>query len=348
MSKKQFIDCGLLEVKVFEDTLDGYFTFEGYASTFGNKDHGSDVVVKGAFRDAIIELTKNAKAINGTDFVKLMPILWQHDWNNPIGSFIEMREDEKGLFVKGIMPKDDDFVKGRVIPQMKAGSVSDMSIGYMVKEDRYDRDEKIRYIEKAGLFETSLVTIPMNNQAHVTAMKAAVFQELPIADKETEFDHDLAQKRHTDKGVDEKAYLVINKKDNGAEYLLPIADFVNEKLMVIPKAVFYAAFVVHKGDILEGMQAKEVSELKENIEKYYKSMGMNSPFIENGAFRVDDEKTLTERELETLLKSGVCFSQKMSKALVKLLNDDAQRDVDVKSQRDAELKGQLEKLLNTL
>jgi len=347
LNTKNFLDCNLLDVKVY-DSNENYFTFEGYASTFGNKDRGSDVVVKGCFRESIQELTKGARPIPNTDYVKLMPVLWQHDWNNPIGSFVEMREDEKGLFVKGIMPKDDDFVRGRVIPQMKAGSVSDMSIGYIINDDRYDRDEEIRYIEKAQLFETSLVTIPMNEQAHITAMKSAVvYQDLPIADKETEWNYDEAQKRHTENGVDEKSYLIIKKKDSVVEYLLPIADFVEGELMVIPKAVFSTALQIHNGDATKGMDDKDIGELKSNIDKYYKSMGLESPYKDN-AFRLDDAKAYTERELETLLKSGVCFSQKTAKALLKTLLDDSHRDDELKSQRDAVLKDKLEKLLKTL
>lgn len=348
MNNKSFLNCDLLDVKVFDDSLDGYYTFEGYASTFGNKDHGGDIVLKGAFVDTINELTKKAKPINGTPYSKLMPVLWQHNWDEPIGSFVEIREDEKGLFVKGILPKDDDFVRGRVIPQMKAGSISDMSIGYIVIQDRYDRDEKIRYIEECKLFETSIVTIPMNDQAHITSMKSAVYQDLPMAGKDIEFNYDEAQKRHDEKEVNEDAYLIINKQDNGNEYLLPIADFVDGKLMVIPKAVMYSAFEVNKGVVTKGMSDKNLTELKENINKYYKAMGLESPFSDVTAFRIDDEKSLSERELETLLKSGVSFSQKTAKAIVKLLKDTSHRDDELKSQRDAVLKAELNKLLKTL
>lgn len=346
LDKKEFLNCGLLEVKVFDDNEKDYYVFEGYASTFGNVDRGGDVVVKGAFKEAIEELSKNSKPISGTTYSKFMPVLWQHNWNEPIGSFVEIREDEKGLFVKGILPKDDEFVKGRVIPQMKAGSISDMSIGYIVKYENYK--DNVRYIEKVMLFETSLVTIPMNEQANITSMKTAVYQDLPIADKSIEFDYDEVKVRYEENGIEEKAYLIINKKDGANECLLPIADFIDSKLVAIPKALFHAAFEINKGDVTKGMIERDVDELKNNVNKYYKAMGLESPFSDKKAFRLDDEKSLSERELETLLKSGVSFSQKTAKVIVNALKEVSHRDDELKSQRDAVLEVKLNELLKTL
>lgn len=341
------LNCKLHEVKV-ADVSDRFYSFEGYASTFGNTDLGNDIVERGAFTDSINDLKKNSKPINDTEFSKLMPVLWQHNWDEPIGSFVEMREDARGLYVKGIMPKADDFVKGRVVPQMEAGSISDMSIGFMINEQSYNGD--VRSIEKATLYETSLVTIPMNPMAVVTGFKSANFnKELPIAPMETEWDHDGAQDRHTEKGVDDQAYLYAEKTGEDIyEYQLPIADFIDGKLMVIPKAVFRAAFILQSEKGLEGLSDSNVASIKGSVIKYYEAMGMESPFREQKAFKLDDHKSLSERELETLLKGGVCFSQKMTKTIISLLNDEAQRDVAVKSQRDAGLKENLIKLLNTL
>ena len=134
-----------------------YFYFEGYASTFGNVDRGNDVIEKGAFIDTL----KKDK----------FKILWQHKMIEPIGMPIKAYEDEKGLYIEAKLPKDDDdFVRGRVIPQMKCGTIDSMSIGFMVKEDDY-RD-KVRVIKSVDLFEVSLVSMPMNPQAMVSSFKS--------------------------------------------------------------------------------------------------------------------------------------------------------------------------------
>lgn len=144
------------EVKEFNEDSD-YFMFEGYASTFGNIDLGDDVIVKGAFIDT---LKTNSN----------LPILWQHSMHEPIGNSVSVYEDERGLFIKARLPKADTLVNGRVIPQMKAGSIKEMSIGFFVKD--YEIKGDLRYLKAIELFEVSLVTKAMNPQAQVTGFKS--------------------------------------------------------------------------------------------------------------------------------------------------------------------------------
>ena len=134
------------------------FTFEGYASTFNNIDHGDDIVIRGAFSNS---LAKNSQ----------VPILWQHQMSEVIGVSVQLYEDDKGLFIKGNLPKDDTLVSGRIIPQMKVGSIKEMSIGFFTKN--YDRaKDGIRLLKEIDLFEVSLVTKAMNSQALVTGFKS--------------------------------------------------------------------------------------------------------------------------------------------------------------------------------
>ena len=134
------------------------FTFEGYASTFNNIDHGDDVVIRGAFSNS---LAKNSQ----------VPILWQHQMSEVIGVSVELYEDDKGLLVKGNLPTDDTLVSGRIIPQMKVGSIKEMSMGYFVEDYEITKDG-IRLLKKINLFEVSLVTKAMNSQALVTGFKS--------------------------------------------------------------------------------------------------------------------------------------------------------------------------------
>ena len=134
-----------------------YFTFDGYASTFGNVDFGDDAIMKGAF---LSSLTKNSS----------VPILWQHQMSEPIGKSIELYEDDKGLYIKGKLPKKDTLVSGRIIPQMKVGSIREMSIGFFTRDSEMDKG--IRLIKEIDLYEVSLVTKAMNPQAIVSGFKS--------------------------------------------------------------------------------------------------------------------------------------------------------------------------------
>ena len=334
-SEHKKLYCKFLEVK-FDDSDDEFFRFEGHAAVFDNVDRGNDVIKKGAFKKSIAALKKNSVEIVGTNMVKLMPILWQHDPHRPLGSFVEIKEDDRGLFVKGIMPKSDTFVSGTVIPQLRAYSVSDMSIGFITVESSFDKD--VRVLEEITLFEASLVTIPMNPEANITTMKKFDFiEKLNVAEKNPEWSAKEFT-LNTDDLTDDQIEQCMPWGDEGKS----LADVIDGQVTIIPEAVFYAALCIH-------VKSDGDEDIRENIEYCYKRMKLDSPYKKTTTFRIDNFKHYSERELESLLKSGVTFSQSMAKRLVNALSDVSQRDAGNKScQWDAELKAKLEQILKSL
>lgn len=145
------------EVKEIQDEDDEYFRFEGMASTFKNIDLVDDIMVNGAFRESLVK--------------RLPIILWQHYSDEPIGMPEHIEETAEGLYIKVRLPKDDTLVKGRVIPQIKVGSIRTMSIGFRVIEREIDRDGN-RRILKVDLLEVSLVTFPANPLAKIEGFKS--------------------------------------------------------------------------------------------------------------------------------------------------------------------------------
>lgn len=136
--------------------------FEGYASIFGNTDLGNDVVVEGAFAKSISR--RGAKGVK---------MLYQHDAKQPIGVYDEIREDDKGLRVKGRLALGTQ--RGREVYElMKMGAIDGLSIGYRVDAKGYDYDDKgkRRYLKSVDLMEISAVTFPMNPKARVQAVKS--------------------------------------------------------------------------------------------------------------------------------------------------------------------------------
>jgi HK97 family phage prohead protease len=133
-------------------------TFEGYASVFGVVDQGLDVVERGAFR----------KSLGSGRKIKM---LWQHDPSQPIGVWDEVREDDRGLFVKGRLLKD--VAKGReAMALQRAGAIDGLSIGYRTVEAVAEAGGRVRKLMEVDLFEISLVTFPMLPDATVTAVKS--------------------------------------------------------------------------------------------------------------------------------------------------------------------------------
>jgi len=150
----------LENVKVFTDD-DAERKFVGYASTFGNVDRVGDVVEKGAFTKS---LNKHARERTSP------AMLLHHDMHRPIGKWTEIREDEKGLYVEGTLTKgvrDAD----EAYALLSDGALHSMSIGYRVDSEEWDSKAKVNRLLDLTLAEISLVTIPANQMATVSAVK---------------------------------------------------------------------------------------------------------------------------------------------------------------------------------
>lgn len=136
--------------------------FEGYGSVFGVKDSYGEIVAAGAFTQSLAE-----HKAQGT----LPALLWQHDSRQPIGAYVEMRQDNKGLFVKGQLALDVDGGRN-AHALLKAGAINGLSIGFMPKKWEYNEEEDIRTLTEIDLWECSLVTFPANSGARVSGTKA--------------------------------------------------------------------------------------------------------------------------------------------------------------------------------
>lgn len=147
------------------DTVADEGIFEGYASTFGNIDQGGDTVVRGAFKDGLAQAEAEGRHI---------PMLWQHDRHEPIGIWLDIAEDKKGLKVRGQLLIEDALAK-RAHVLLKNGALGGMSIGYRIPVGGAVADPKkfgVTQLLKIDLREISLVTMPMDLTAKVTTVKA--------------------------------------------------------------------------------------------------------------------------------------------------------------------------------
>ncbi|MGJ7782459.1 HK97 family phage prohead protease [Escherichia coli] len=83
--------------------------------------------------------------------------------DEPIGVYTEMKEDDVGLYVRGRLLIDDDPLAKRAHAHMKAGSLTGLSIGYVLKDWEYDRTKEAFLLKEIDLWEVSLVTFPSND-----------------------------------------------------------------------------------------------------------------------------------------------------------------------------------------
>ncbi|TBW40992.1 HK97 family phage prohead protease [Siculibacillus lacustris] len=136
-------------------------TFSGHACVFGAEDLAHDVVERGAFLASL--------ARRGAAGVKM---LWHHDPAEPIGRWLEVREDARGLFVRGRLL--DGLARGReAATLMRAGVLDGLSIGFRAVRGARDRKSGIRRLTEIDLWEISLVTFPMQPEARIAAVETA-------------------------------------------------------------------------------------------------------------------------------------------------------------------------------
>lgn len=128
-------------------SLDAGLAIEGYASLWGVADLNGDVVARGAFNASI--------AAAGARGVRM---LHQHESRSVVGVWDEMREDERGLWVRGRIM--DWSAEARFAQALsRAGALDGLSIGF--RSQRARREGRLRVLVEVELWEVSLVTFPM-------------------------------------------------------------------------------------------------------------------------------------------------------------------------------------------
>lgn len=134
--------------------------FEGYASLFGIADGAGDIIAPGAF----------AKSLRATGIARVR-MLYQHRAHEPIGVWEDIREDARGLYVRGRLIGETQ--RGREVRALIAeGALDGLSIGFRTKAARRDPLTRHRVLTEVALWEISIVTFPLLKGSQVTAIGA--------------------------------------------------------------------------------------------------------------------------------------------------------------------------------
>lgn len=134
---------------------DGVFT--GYASLFNQVDLGQDAVAAGAFQKSL--LARGASGVR---------MLFQHDPALVLGTWLDLKEDDLGLYVQGQLTRGvakADEVRALV----QAGALDGLSIGFKTIKSRKNTKSGVRILTEVDLWEISVVTFPMLPEARLSA-----------------------------------------------------------------------------------------------------------------------------------------------------------------------------------
>ena len=135
---------------------DGSVKIRGYAST-NDTDRAGDVIEKDAWLKG------------GLDNFKSNPILlFNHDYNTPIGKATALEVTEYGLKIEGMISKS----AGKIAEMVKEGILGAFSVGFRIKDaDNIEETDGLR-IKDAELFEVSVVSVPANQSAIFSVAKS--------------------------------------------------------------------------------------------------------------------------------------------------------------------------------
>ncbi len=139
---------------------------EAYVTTYGNEDVVGDVMAKGVLDKFI----RGFKRVNGKKpYEKQLPMLWQHDSNEVIGSWTNFKADDIGVIGYGkLFPEISRAQDVRSL--IMRGMVGAVSIGF--KATDYEiREDGGRLFKEIQLVETSVVLRPANPQALILSAK---------------------------------------------------------------------------------------------------------------------------------------------------------------------------------
>ena len=208
------LDVGFEIKSVSEDG-----TFTGYGSVFGVVDSYFDVVAPGAFAESLA-----AHAAKGT-----MPaMLYQHDTRALIGVYTSMKEDSVGLYVEGQLALKT-ALGSDAYELMKIKALTGLSIGYVTREDNYDRATGIRTLKKVDVWEVSPVTFPSNDSSRVASVKSQIAEIKTIRDAEAWL-RDAAKLSRSQAGAVLAQFKAVCLRDAGDEQALTAAKSFLAKL----------------------------------------------------------------------------------------------------------------------
>ena len=130
----------------------------GYANTTA-KDRAGDIVTAEAWAKGVENYRRNPV------------LLYQHKHDCPIGRVDNIRVDKKGIYVEGAVSEAAEKNHG-VQTLIKDGALKSFSVGFRVKDGKYNREDDSMIITDVELLEISVVSVPCNQDSLFSIRKS--------------------------------------------------------------------------------------------------------------------------------------------------------------------------------
>ena len=193
-------------IKTFNDSIKdislGKREVAMYLSKFDVVDSDNDMIVKGAFYKSIKERGPGSNSNRDIAFLRY------HDWQHPIGKFLKLEEDSKGLFA---VAKLSTSTKGEdALRDYEEGIIKEHSIGFQYMTDNVrwieEQENKGYYeINEVKLFEGSAVTFGANEFTETLSVGKSV-DKVSAFDKITSEINIVTKALINGRGTDERMF----------------------------------------------------------------------------------------------------------------------------------------------
>ena len=130
----------------------------GYANTI-TKDRAGDVVTAQAWAKGVENYRRNPV------------LLYQHKHDAPIGRVDKITVDKKGIFVEAAVSEAAERNQG-IQTLIRDGALKSFSVGFRVKDGKYNREDDTMMITDVELMEISVVSVPCNQDSLFSIRKS--------------------------------------------------------------------------------------------------------------------------------------------------------------------------------
>jgi HK97 family phage prohead protease len=209
-----------------------------YLSHFGNVDSDNDLLVKGCFKKSLQE-----RGVDSSSNRKIAYLRY-HNWEMPIGKFVELQEDDFGLYAVGEL--GNSTLGNDALLDYQDGIIREHSIGFRYIQDKIKWIEDLS-IESKGYFMVSEVALWEGSAVTFGANEMTPVLEVAKSEDKDDFFKKINDEINTickslvnGKGTDERLYSLEMRMKYLTSQLTEIAqlNIDNPKAIVIEEKGF--------------------------------------------------------------------------------------------------------------
>jgi len=302
--------------KSLGETDDGGVNIKGSASTNG-LDRAGDIIETEAWMKGGLENFKGNPII-----------LFNHDYNKPIGRATGLEVTDKGLDITAKISK----AAGNITQLVKDGVLGAFSVGFRCKDSEYMTETDGYKIKDAELFEVSVVSVPCNQGATFGLAKS--FDSM---DAYREYQSNFLKANSVESADAVKIEQPSEEKSSSME------TDMSEEMKTPETSIDLDAFAKEAAEKAVAQYAMKQAEVKAAEEKAKAEAAEKAAEVEAQEKAVQEAK---EMEQKTVIEAGLSGAERLMEDVEKRVNEKHEDLGKVVKELEAKLSEKSEEIMN--